>query len=87
MIILVQTLVSLVNILELLVVIRCFLSWIPGLQNGFTELIYKLTDPFLLPIQKLLFRWMHGRMFMVDFSPIILYFILRFITRLLYGLV
>ncbi|MBQ4160886.1 MAG: YggT family protein [Clostridia bacterium] len=83
MFMLISVVVSLINILELLVIIRCILSWIPGFQNAFVELIYKLTDPFLLPIQKALFRMTSGQMF-IDISPIILFFLLRLVTSLLY---
>lgn len=73
----------LINILELLIAIRCVLSWIPGFQNGFTELIYKITDPVLAPVRGLIFRLTGGRMLPVDLSPIVLYFILELICRLL----
>ncbi len=77
---------SLINILELLVVIRCILSWIPGFQNAFTELIYKITDPFLTPVRNLIMRLSGGSMLPVDFSPIVLYVILELVRRLLFAI-
>ena len=82
----VYVLTRLIDVLELLILIRCILSWIPGLQNAFTELIYKITDPFMFPVQNLISRVLGGRGMMVDFSPVVLYFVLEFVRRLLYAI-
>ncbi len=75
-----------INILELLLVIRCILSWIPGFYNTFVEIIYKITDPFLTPVRNLIDRLLGGRMMPVDFSPIVLWLILELLLDLLYSI-
>ena len=71
----------LLDIVTLLVFIRCILSWIPGLYNRFVEVVYKLTDPILLPVQKLISSFMGGRSMMVDLSPIVVFLIIRYIIK------
>lgn len=77
---------KLLDLVKLLLVIRCIISWIPNFRNGFTDLLYKITDPILLPAQKLLYSLMKGSYMMVDFSPIIVYFLIGLVQRLLYGI-
>ena len=62
------------SILNLLLLIRVILSFLPGLRNGFTELIYRLTEPVLTPIRGLLFKYSGNMMF--DFSPILAFLLL-----------
>ncbi len=85
--IIVFVVVRCINILELLVLVRCILSWIPGLNNRFVRLIFTVTDLFLSPIRNALFKLMRGRMFMIDFSPFILYMLLELLSVLLYRLI
>ena len=64
-----------------LVVIRCVLSWIPNFYNRFVEVVYKLTDPVLLPVQKLISRFMGGRPMIIDLSPIVVFFLIQYVIR------
>lgn len=70
-------LLSLLQIVKLLVIVRCILSWLPLSGNRFVELIYQLTDPILMPIRSLMERLMGGRAMMVDFSPIVLFLLIQ----------
>lgn len=64
-----------------LVLIRCILSWIPNFYNKFVEIIYKLTDPVLLPVQKLINRLMGGRPIVIDLSPIVVFFLIQYVIK------
>lgn len=64
-----------------LVLIRCILSWIPNFYNKFVEIIYKLTDPVLLPVQKLISRFMGGRPIVIDLSPIVVFFLIQYVIK------
>ncbi len=74
---------TLIDVVEWLVIIRCILSWFPNFQNGFTELIYKVTEPLLAPVRRVLERFIRPGALMIDLSPIILYLLLGLVRRLL----
>ena len=80
-------LVSLIfNILYFLLVVRIILSWVnPDPYNEIVQIIYKITDPILLPFRRLPLQ-MGG----IDFSPIIAFLLLsvlrNFIVNVLYQL-
>ena len=76
----------LLDAVKLLIIIRCIISWIPNFQNTFTEVIYKITDPVLYPVQNIMARLLKGQM-MIDFSPIIVFVIIEFVQRLLFQIV
>ena len=80
-------LVSLVfNILYFLLVVRIILSWVsPDPHNEIVQIIYRVTDPILLPFRRLPLQ-MGG----IDFSPIVAFLLLsvlrNFIVNVLYQL-
>ena len=74
----------LIDIVEWLVIIRCILSWFPNFHNGFTELMYKLTEPLMAPVRDLLSRFIRPGAMMVDISPIVLYLLLELARKLIY---
>lgn len=76
----------LLDAVKLLLLIRCIISWIPNFRNSFTDLLYKITDPILLPAQKMLYSLMKGSYMMVDFSPIVVYFLIGLVQRLLFAI-
>lgn len=76
----------LLDAVKLLIIIRCIISWIPNFYNSFTEVIYKITDPVLRPVQNVMSRLMNGHM-MIDFSPIIVFVLIEFVQRLLFRIV
>ena len=68
--------------LYLLLFIRIALSWIP--HNRFHPIvmwIYRLTDPILTPFQGILSP---GALGGIDFSPILAFFALGFIRKLIF---
>jgi len=43
--------------LEILLIVRIILSWIPiGRNNDFVRLLFSLTEPILAPVRNLLYR-------------------------------
>ncbi|MBN1983929.1 MAG: YggT family protein [Chitinivibrionales bacterium] len=71
---------NLIKAYEALIIVRVLLSWIqPNPNNRVVELVYKLTDPILNPIRRMLPT---GNL-PVDFSPLIVLFILELLKRAL----
>ena len=69
------------KVIYFLLVIRIILSWFQ--VDPFSEpvkMLYKITDPILLPLQKLPLR-----VGMIDFSPILAFVILTFLDSFVVG--
>ena len=65
------------KILKIVLVSRIILSWFPHNRfNPIINLIYVLSDPILEPFRKLI-KPMNG----IDFSPIILFFLLNLLQN------
>ncbi len=63
------------NFLEYAIFIDVILSWVyRGRGNAFIDILHIFTEPFMGPARKLQQRFM--QMSMLDFSPIIAYFML-----------
>ena len=68
------------NLLQMLILIRVFLSWIPhNPYNHFIQILYQITDFILKPIRDILPLQSAG----VDFSPILAFLLLGFIKKFL----
>jgi len=76
------------NILYGLLLIRVVLTWMPMIRNGrFVSFIFAFTDPILDPVRKLIDRSpLGGPGMMLDFSPIITFFLLRLAHSFIHGL-
>ena len=80
------------NILYGLLLIRVLLTWMPMFRGGaIVSFIFAFTEPFLAPIRKLIERSpLGGPGMMLDFSPIVAFFLLgllrSFLLNLLIGL-
>jgi len=60
------------QLLVWLIIARSLMSWFPNArQNRIVELLYQITDPILLPLQRLV-----PRIGMIDISPIVAVLIL-----------
>lgn len=71
------------RIYEVILVIRVLFSWIRvDMYHPVAQWIYRLTEPLLEPIRRLLPTNQIG----LDFSPLILLLALTFLQRLLLGL-
>ncbi|MBQ4052030.1 MAG: YggT family protein [Clostridia bacterium] len=77
-------LVRLISLYALIMLIYCLLTWVirdPG--NKVMVFLAKITEPALKPIRRFLWRSAYFRNSPVDFSPIILFFLLQLAVRLL----
>jgi YggT family protein len=72
--------VKLLNVYIIIILIRVILSWVrPNPYNPFVQVIYKLTEPVLAPIRRIV-PPIGGT---IDISPIILFFIIYIIMSIL----
>lgn len=64
--------------LELMILARCILSWLPiNMNNPVASFIYRITEPMLAPIKRMLYKSpLGGPGMMLDISPIIVLFII-----------
>ncbi len=68
------------SILQILIVVRAFLSWMPHDSRGqYTILLYTITESILGPIRSNLPVQSSG----FDLSPIIAFFLLGFLKKIL----
>ncbi len=79
------------QILTFAILIRCIISWLPiSINNFFVKIIYALTEPLLGPVRRLIEKSPLGGGMMIDFSPVIAYFILYFVyiilVRIIYSI-
>ncbi len=72
-------LLLLVEVIEVLILVRCLISWLPiNRENKLISFLYQITEPLLAPVRKLLNKTPLGRGgFMLDLSPIIVFFVLQ----------
>lgn len=72
-------------VLEVLILIRCILSWFSlRRDNTLINLLYTLTEPILEPIRGLLQRTPLGDSgMMIDFSPIVAMLLIQFVSGVL----
>ncbi len=84
MYILYNAIIKLIEIIELLILARVFLSWVPNMRdNQIVRFIYQVTEPMLSPVRSMIERSSFGRNMMIDFSPIIVFLILGILKRIL----
>ena len=69
------------DILNLLIVVRIVLSWIPhDRYNPLLKIVYDITEPLLAPLRG---KMAYGAF---DFSPIVILFLLSFTRNIIIGL-
>ena len=73
-----------IDIMQLIIVVRAVLSWIPfEEENSLENIIIKITEPVQAPIRAVLERISLFQSLPIDFSGIIAYVILYFIKSFL----
>lgn len=73
-----------VQILNIIIVIRVLLSWLaPYTHNDFTDVVYAVSEPILRPF-RMIFPMGYSR---IDISPILAYMALNLIRRLLFWII
>jgi len=69
---LVELINALLYVMIWLIIARSLMSWFPNArQNRIVDLLYQITDPILLPLQRIV-----PRLGMIDISPIVAVLIL-----------
>lgn len=51
-----STAIALIDVLEIAFFLRAVLSWLPLDENAVSEVLYRITEPFILPIRRLLHK-------------------------------
>ena len=51
-----STAIALIDVLEIAFFLRAVLSWLPLDENAISEVLYRITEPFILPIRSLLHK-------------------------------
>ena len=78
----------LLRIVEILIIIRCILSFIPQLRdNQIVRLIIKITEPVLTPARLLINKYLSKNVLNIDFSPIVTYFFLIIIRIIITSII
>ena len=68
------------NIYMWIIIIRALISWVnPDPYNPIVQFLYKVTEPVLSPIRRLIPVYATG----IDFSPIIVFLIIMFLQSFL----
>ncbi|QHT60366.1 YggT family protein [Paenibacillus lycopersici] len=75
---------DLASIYQYMIIAYVLLSWLPGLRDSFIgELLGKLVEPYLAPFR----RFIPAIGGVIDISPIVALFALRFVARGLVAIV
>lgn len=73
---------KLIGLYEIALLVRIVLSWVPhNPYNQAIRFLYKITDPVLNPVRKLI-PPIRG----IDFSPVIVFFALGILKRMVGGM-
>ncbi len=75
----------LIDIYMIVIVVRAVISWVrPNPYNPVVQLLYKVTEPVLHPIRRMLFRYRSMRDTGIDFSPFIAIMLLYILKQILF---
>ena len=78
-------LIKFLDIFSWIILIQCLMSWFPGARYSRAyEILSTFTEPLMGPIRELLFRYIN---IPIDFSPIIAFFLISMLQRLILNLV
>lgn len=84
--ILYQAIGLLFTVLELAILVRAFISWLPiPREHRFVILLYQVTEPILAPIRNIIQRSSFGSSMMFDFSPIIALLLISLLRNIIMG--
>ena len=82
-----QTVGIVFRLIELTILIRIFLSWLPvPKESKLVGLLYQVTEPILAPIRSLIQRSSFGQNTMFDFSPIIAFILIGVVRNIILSL-
>jgi YggT family protein len=69
------------DLINLLILARAIISWLPVRDHPVIYFIYQVTEPVLAPVRNLISRSVIGGSMMFDFSPIIVWLIIDNIAK------
>lgn len=73
----------LLSVIDLALLVRAVMSWFPMEPNKFTDVIYAVTEPVLMPVRKLFYKMNWFQNSPIDVSFFVTYVILNLITAIL----
>jgi len=76
------------NILEVAIIIRVIISWLPLPKDNqivaqVVNVVYMVTEPMLGPVRKMIEKFSSGRSMMIDISPIVVFFLIQLLRQTL----
>ncbi len=75
---------AIINLYELLLILRAIISWLPlGLDNPFVSFLYSVTEPVLAPVRKLLFKIPALQRIPIDFSILVVFILLSVLRSII----
>ena len=76
---------GIVTAMQMLMLVRAVLSWFPGSENSaFSEAVYSITEPLIIPVRIILDRFESVRNFPLDLSFFVTFFILSFVGAIFF---
>ena len=79
-------LIRLLELYQLLVLAYVILSWFNAPMGGLVRLVHKLVEPALIPVRRLMYRFLSRRWTPFDWSPLILWILISLAQTVLRGL-
>lgn len=77
-----QLIYTIIRIYEVILIVRIFMSWVrPDPSHLIVQWIYRITEPVLAPIRRILPTNRMG----IDFSPIVVFLLLYILKQVLIG--
>ena len=81
----VYLLARLIDIYTIVIIVRAIISWVqPNPYNPIVQFLYRVTEPVLYPIRRMLFRYKGMRDTGIDFSPFIAIIMLYVLKSILF---
>lgn len=74
---------QLLGLIDLLLLVYCVMSWLPIPSNQLMVVLRRYIDPLLNPIRQFLARVLPRQWQVLDLSPIVAWFVLSLIRKLL----
>ncbi|MEA4921468.1 MAG: YggT family protein [Clostridiaceae bacterium] len=75
---------TLLSLLQLAMLVRAIISWIPSLQGStLHNILYQITEPIIMPFRKLLYNIPALRTFPLDLSFLAAYIVLNILMTIL----
>jgi YggT family protein len=73
-----------ISVYIFIIIVRAIISWVqPNPYNPIVQFLYRLTEPVLYPIRRMLLRYRTLRNTGIDFSPIVAILLLYVLRRIL----